>query len=138
MEIKKGSLNKGETFCVSVKSVKEVFKSTNILLNFAWTSRYAGAFLESPLAYYMKRNIKGKIIAAMHMSARQERPVLSFYIMRDNAEIEWIKRDFELNYLNKFRELYDELVHYSLIDLPSYYMCVEFIDGKLKLHKTKI
>ena len=54
MELKVGRLNNGEMFCCSGKKAKDLFKDTEIHLNFAFYGRIYGTFAETKAGYYLK------------------------------------------------------------------------------------
>ena len=75
MEVKVRPLNRGETFCCSVKTAKEMFKNTDIYLDFAYLGRNYRTWAETPDAYYWKRNVKGRILATMQTRSGEARPI---------------------------------------------------------------
>ncbi len=137
MEVNVRPLNKGETFCCSVKKVKELFKETSVHLNFAYLGRDFATFAETPDRYYWTRNVKGKIIVSIQMHSRQEKPILSFYVLKERDFPVELKNEFEQKYLPEFYRLYIELFNDKSLTSTTKFMLVEYIDGKLKLHETK-
>ncbi len=140
MELHKRGLNKGETFCCSVKKVKELFKDTEIHLDFASFYKSFILFKDSPpLISYVKNHIRGKVICDVSMMLRQESPILSFYVLKENEYPNELKEEFEERYLPQFYEFYmRNLNDTSLLTKQRIFMCIELIDGKLALHTTTL
>ena len=138
MDIKTRPLNKGETFCCSFKKAKEIFKDTEVFLNFAYTGRHFSTFAETPDGYYWARNVKGKVICEMLTSSGKERPILSFYVLKEKNFSDELKDEFEQKCLPEFYRLYKELLNDHVLAQNTKMMLVEFFDGKLKLHETTL
>ena len=138
MEIKTRPLNTGETFACSFKKAKDVFKNTKVVLNFAYTGRDYGAFANTPSASYLKRNIKGRVIAFMCLYPSKERGMLCFFVIKKHDFNEPLKLDFEENFLPLFYDFYKKLSSDLSLNTVSEVMLVELIGGKLKLHQYKI
>ena len=138
MEIKKRPLNKGETFCCSMKKAKEVFRDTKIYLNFAYLGRHHSTFAETPDGYYWARNVKGRVISEMQTSSGRERPILSFYVLKETNFPAELRDEFEQKYLPEFYRLYQELLSDQSLKITTKLMLVEYFDGQLKLHETTL
>jgi len=134
MKIYKKPINKNEAFCCSLKAAKEAFKDTEISLNFAGLGRNFAVFGESPIWYYMKRNIKGHIIAELNMTGGfSTAAILSFYVFNNNVLTKEIMELFESTYLCKLYQIYQET---SVVNNCNKHklVVIELFDGKLKLH----
>lgn len=129
-------LNKGETFCCSVKEVKEIFKDTEAILHFAFFGRNYSTFAETPDGYYLKNKIKGYVIAASQMEARRKNPIIGFYVLRNNMFSIEMKKEFSQKYLPEFYNLYQEMQNVKGMQEITKLILVELLDGKLILHKT--
>lgn len=135
MQVKVRPLNAGETFCCSIKKAKAVFRDTNVYLNFAFFGRDFGTFARTADRFYCERNVRGIVVSNMHIYSRSERPMLSFYALREKDFPEERKREFEQKYLPKYYTLYQEMLYdWSLIRVFKF-MLVEWINGELKLHE---
>ena len=97
MKIDVRPLYKGETFCCSIKSAKELFKDTPVYLDFSYLSRTFGTFAYTSDAYYVKNNIKGHVISSMYMRPRDENPIYSFYVIKNTLCSTQIKEEYEKN-----------------------------------------
>ena len=131
-------LNKGETFCCSMKEVKNVFQNTEVELNFAYYGRNYSTFAETPDGYYLKNHIKGYVIAASYMEARRKDIILSFYVLKEERFTSAMKKEFSEKYLPEFYRLYTEMQSYSEMQDVKKLILVEYLDGKLILHKTRV
>ena len=78
MKIDSRPLNKGETFCCSMRAAKELFRNYNITLNFSYLGRDFGTFAETPDRYYVERNVKGRIVSSLYMRTNDKNAILSY------------------------------------------------------------
>ena len=58
MKINARPLNEGETFVCSMKKAKEMFKNTDVHLNFAYYTRDYGTFAETQDRYFVKKRCR--------------------------------------------------------------------------------
>ena len=135
MEIKTRTLNKGETFCCSFRKAKELFKNTDIVLNFGYTSRTFGTFIKSPTFFYVKNYIKGKVIASMYSYSNKETSLLNFYVVQEALFNENLKQTFEESYLPKFYDFYVNRASDTNLSLKTKVLLIEFVNGTLKQHE---
>ena len=139
MKIIKRVLNKGETFCCSFKRAKEIFKNTEVTLNFAWAGRIYSTFGYTPDAYYMIHNIKGRVLACMYITENKTNPFLSFFVIRPkDGYTDDLRREFEEKYILEFYRFYLEMTNIKQATGKTKLMLVELLDGQLKLHKVKL
>ena len=138
MEVKVRPLNRGETFSCSVKTAKEMFKNTDVYLNFAYLGRDYRTWAETPDAYYWKRNVNGRIIAKMQTRSGEARPILCFFVVKESAFPLECKIEFEQKYLPEFYRLYETMFHEDSRCRNTKLMITEYIDNKLKLHETSL
>jgi len=138
LEVKTKPLNAGETFCCSMKKAKELFNGTAVFLNFAYLGRDFATFAETPDRYYWKKSVKGRIIVSAQMRSREERPIISFYVLREKDFSAELKAEFEQKYLPEYYRLYQELLNDQSLTITTKLMLVELFDGKLKLHETTL
>ena len=136
MELKVGWLNKGEMFCCSVKKAKDLFKDTEIHLNFACYGRVYSTFAETKEGYYLKNNIKSRVISSMYMLPGAAQTILAFYVVKRKSFPEDLKTEFEQVYLPKYYEIYNEMLNANKFE-KTRMVLVEHIDGKLKLHDVR-
>ena len=108
MKFKRRPLNKGETFCCSVKRCKELFAETAAFLDFAYLSRTNITFKETADSYYIKKHIKGQIVFEMLMRPRDAEAILSFYAIKENRYSEELKKEFDDVYLPMIYKKYQE------------------------------
>ena len=134
MKIYNKPINKNEVFCCSLKAAKAVFNDTEISLNFAGLGRSFAAFAESPIWYYVKRNVKGNIIAELNMTGGfSTAAILSFYVFNNNVFSKEIIELFEGTYLYKLYHIYQEASAVNNCN-KNKLAVVELYDGQLKLH----
>ena len=131
-------LNKGETFCCSLAVAKNVFKNTEVTLNFSYYGRNYGAFNNTFFATYLKNKVKGYVIAKMSIESGCENPILSFYVLKEKLFSKEQKRVFEEKYLPEFLQLYYERMSDKSIKFTHEFVMVELVDDKMILHKQKI
>lgn len=138
MKVMVRPLNKGETFCCAMKDVKDIFKDTEVHLDFACYGRNFSTFAETPDGYYLKNHIKGYVIASSHMEARRKDAIISFYVLRERDFTAEMKKEFTKKYLPEFYKLYMEMQNYNEMQNVTMLILVEWLDGKMILHKTKL
>ena len=139
MEIKVRSLNKGECFCCSMKSAKEMFKNTPIKLNFAYYSRDYKTFAETTDSYFLKRNISGRVVVSFYMHSGLENPSLNFYVIKEINYSEKLRMEFEKTYLTALMEFYRSMLVESFSNLvQTKVMLVELLDENFKSHTISL
>ena len=134
MQVKTRTLNDGETFCCSLQKAKELFKNTDTVLNFGYTSRNFGTFVGTPDYYYVKKNIKGKVLASMYSYSVEQTTMLSFYPVSKSKLNENLKQVFEKIYLPKFYDIYINRVPNEKA-IKTKVLIVELVENGLKEHK---
>jgi hypothetical protein len=117
-----------------VKKAKDLFRDTEIQLDFAYLGRDFREFAERPVTYYWKRNIKGRIIASLYMSIKQKKPILSFRVLKENVFSNELKTEFEQSFLQEFYDVYIKQLNENALTGKEIFMCVELLDGKLIKH----
>ena len=136
MKVKKGKLNPGEIFPCAISAAKKVFGDTDVFLNFASILKDYGTFANTPDRFYVKHNVKGRILAAMYGKQCEEQ-MISFYRLKDCEYSDELKAEFEDKYLPEFYRL-----HKTLEDIGDgnrvHLMLVELTEHKLKLHEIKL
>ena len=137
MEIKSRPLNSGEVFPCSYSEAKKMFLNTPIILNFAYTSRVYGTFLNTPDYFFAKKNIKGTVIASMYMRPLETRPMLCFYVLKEHQYSNQLRKEFEDMYLNLFLEFYSSLAICDGDTRDIHLMLVELKNNCFLVHQTK-
>ena len=136
MEIDVRPLNKGETFCCSIKKVKEMFKDTDVHLNFSFYGRDYSTLGEGPMANYWKKNIRGRIISHMSICEGQKDVLFSFYVLKEATFSADLKEEFEQTYRPKFYAFHQKQRNAEKpVILTNSFMLVEFLEGSFKLHE---
>ena len=135
MKTKSRPLNQSECFICSFKEAKDVFKDTDITLDFGYLGRDYGTFANTPDARYLKTKIQGRVVASMYMSPRQACSILSFYVIKKNTLTTLLIQKFEKDFLPIFYEFYQMWLYNKEDDNIIGLMLVELLDGKLKLHQ---
>mgnify|MGYP003298527029 CR=1 FL=1 len=138
MEVKIRPLNKGETFCCSVKCAKSLFKNTNVFLNFAFLGRDYATFANTKDAYYLKNKIKGRVIASLYAHSKTEKSILSFYVLKQDDFSQDLKKEFELVYMPKLIDFYLAQLNVDGLSDHTKMILIEFYKGQLFLHKHDI
>ena len=138
MKVKVRPLNEGETFCCSLRKAKEVFRNTDVYLDFSYLGRDYSTWAETPDAYFWKRNVKGRIVASMLTHSGTESPILSFYVVKEDIFPIECKMEFEQKYLPEFYRLYETMLNENGSIINTKLMIVEYIENKLKLHETSL
>lgn len=133
MQIKSRAINNKETFCCSFKKAKELFKNTDVVLSFGYTSRSFGTFVGTPDYYYVKRNIKGKILASMYSYSIEQTPLLCFFPTAKAEFNEKLRQVFEETYLPKFYDIYLNRVPNEKASKTKV-LLIEFVENTLKEH----
>ena len=77
----------------------EMFKNTDVHLNFAYYTRDYGTFAETQDRYFVKKNITGRVVASMYMHSGYKSPILSFYVIGKNNFCDELRVEFEQKYL---------------------------------------
>lgn len=136
MKIISRPLNSGECFPCSMKKAKTLFADTNVTLNFAHSSRVYDTFKNTFDMFYLKNNIKGRVISSMYMYPGESNPFLSFYVLKKKDYPEEIQQEFEEKYLNLYIDFYNEMMD-KITPYVSHVMLVEYRDNRLFLHRFK-
>ena len=126
--------NRGETYICSVKRAKEVFRETEVHLDFGYFSKYfslRNAYYEY---FYCRKNIKGKIVFSTHQGLRKLDPLYFFYLQKEQECSEGLKKEFEEKYLPQLYALYKQYSGDDRLIAEYHFICVELYNGKLKLH----
>ena len=126
--------NRGETYICSVKRAKEVFRETEVHLDFGYFSKYfslRNAYYEY---FYCRKNIKGKIVFATKHNLGRIDPIYSFYLQKEQECSEGLKKEFEEKYLPQLYALYKQYSGDDRLIAEYHFICVELYNGKLKLH----
>ena len=135
MKIKIRPLNKGETFCCSVKCAKSFFHSTEIFLNFAFSGRDYSTFAHTKDSYYLKNKIKGRVVASLYAHSKTEKAILSFYVVKQNEFSQTLIDQFELIYMPKLMDFYQSQLQREDLSDHTKTILIEFYCGHLFLHE---
>ena len=138
MELKIRPLNRGETFCCSVKCAKSFFKNTQVFLNFAFLGRDYATFAHTSDAYYLKNKIKGRVIASLYAHSKTEKSILSFYALKQDEFSQELKKEFELLYIPKLLDFYHTQLKRDGVSDHTKMMLIEFYKGQLLHHEHDI
>ena len=137
MKVLSRPLNKGETFPCSIRSAKELFKDTDVTLNFSYTARTYGTFVNTPDMFYCRNNIRGVILSSMYMYTCNHDAMLSFYVVKSNKFNRDLQTEYESEFLPQYLQLYKRLVVVGPHNSETTVMLVELVDNALKLHTFK-
>ena len=128
-------LNKGETFCCSVRKAKEVFKDTEVSLGFAVIRDYA-VFMGTKLDTYFNKNVRGRVLATMDLLEGQTSTSIGFYVVKEKSFPTELKQEFEQVYLLKFYEFYQRHANTQSVIRREHIMLVTLLKGELKLYEA--
>lgn len=132
-------LNKGETFCCSMRTVKELFREHNITLDFSYLGRDFGTFAETPDRYYVERNVKGRIVSSLYMRTNDKNAILSFYVLKEQNYSPELKKQYEKEFLPEYLRMYKELTKDpEAKKIDDKMMLVTLKDGKFNLYETTL
>ena len=83
MEVMVNRGSNGEVHCCSVKKAKEIFRETEVDLNFGWLGKYYFKGGRSDKVYnFVKKIIQGKIIFSTYFSNQKANPIQHFRIVK--------------------------------------------------------
>ena len=134
MKVSVRSLNKGETFCCSVKCAKSIFQSTDVHLNFSFFGRDYSVLKESSRGYFLKNKIKGRVVASMTVYNVTSEAMLSFYVLKESQYPLEMKEIFENTYLPKFLEFYKVQIKNTDLICNEKTMIIELCNDEFKIH----
>ena len=135
MRILSRKLNNGETFPCSFLEAKRIFKDTDTVLNFSKFGRDFGTFANTPDRFYVKHNIKGRVIAAAYMHPKRKEQMISFYVLKVNDYTDGQRKLFESEYLPEFYKLYESMRFSNENISITHMLLVELVDKKFIIHK---
>ena len=135
MRVVKRNINKGEVFPCTFKTAKSIFNNTDVELNFACYGRDFGTFANTPDRFYVKHNVKGKVVAAMYIRNKYPNPLLNFYVLKSAEYSDELRVVFERDCLQEFYSLYNRASAGELTQ-ETHLMLVALYNGKLVIHKT--
>lgn len=139
LEIKVRNLNKQELYVCNVKDVKRIFSNEDIIfISFGFLHRdfnFDSAFLKRPC-------IEGLIISSLQINRRlnviDSKPILSFYVIRDDRYIDKYKDIFLESILPKMYEWYHQTISKSDTSTPGVEeLLVEWTGGNFKMHSCR-
>lgn len=137
MKVLSRPLNKGETFPCSIRSAKELFRDTDVILNFSHAGRTYGTFVNTPDMFYCRNNIRGIVLSSMYMYAGNHDAMLSFFVVKSNEFNYDLQKEYESKFLPQYLQLYKSLVSDEPHNSVTTVMLVELVDKVLKLHTFK-
>ena len=139
MKIDSRPLNKGETFCCSMRAAKELFRNYDITLNFSCYGRDFGTFAETPDRYYVERNVKGRIVSSLYMRTNDKSAILSFYVLKEENYSPELRTQYEKEFLPEHLKMYKELTKDpGAKKVDDKIMLVTLKDGKFNLYETTL
>ena len=134
MKIYYRPVNSGETFCVSVKTAKSIFKDTNVKLCFGEFQRhYIPHNNEFGYAYW-KKNISGAVVAQTILEPGVDCPLLCFYVVKSTDVSPSLKNDFEKVLCSLF-ETYNQFINSEISRQQKTIIWVEMIDNRFHVHR---
>lgn len=138
MKINFVPVNKGETYCCSLRKLKEVFKNTSVVVCFAHGDSVFHKGLQHPIYRYVDKYVKGKVLVCIECYLRQIDPLICFYRLKVEECSTEIINQFEECFLPKIYDFYTKQLNNQDITGKTKLMLVELLNGKLKLHETTL
>jgi hypothetical protein len=139
MEVKSRGLNKHECFACNIADVKEMFfQDDDLFISFGFLHRnhyFDSKFIKRPI-------IEGIIISSIQINRRlnvvDSRPILSFYVIRDDRYIEKYKDIFCETILPKINEWYHKALSKPESSIPGVeVLLVEWTGDNFKIHISR-
>ena len=130
--------NTHETYCCSLRLLKDTFKDTNITIDFGYFSRKHSTNIYNREHFFCKKNIRGEVVLSLEMVNSIDSPILSLYsISTKKNNILKIQEEFNCNIIDKVKEFYIEHLN-SIRDSFHYILLVDLFEGHLFIRKGKI
>jgi len=127
--------NKGVKYCCPSKLVKELFRNTDITLNFGGYVRKYDPF-PNELGYsYFSKKIKGVIISKLTTMYSGSIPTLCFYLIKETEWTSELQYKFENEVLQQLFDFYNDMI---LSDRKYECVLVELLNEQLIIHKYAI
>ena len=133
MKIRTRALNPGETFCCRISSFKKYFSKTTLRGHFADLGREYAVFLNSFEDTYLKKNVKGYVIASTTMCCLYDEPAVCFYAIPKQYFDEKKKEEFERSFFPIIMDIYQKTRTESQYD-PMVTFLVEYLEGNMIPH----
>ena len=138
MKINYIPLNKGETYCCSLKKVKVLFKNTSVVLSFTHGDTVFRKALHHPVYRYVNKYVKGKVLVYVQCYSGQSDPLICFFRLKTEDYSNDLIEQFEEFYLQQIYNFYLNQLNNQDISGKRKLMVIELIDGKFKLHETTL
>ena len=135
MEVMVNRGSNGEVHCCSVKKAKEIFRETEVDLNFGWLGKYYFKGGRSDKVYnFVKKIIQGKIIFSTYFSNQKANPILSFYLIKEEECTAELREEMETKYLPLLYTEYCRFLNDQTLISNYTFICIELFEGKLYYH----
>ncbi len=112
-----------------------MFKDTEVRLLFAMIRDYA-VFMGTNLDTYLNKNVRGRVLTAMHLYEGQTSTAIGFYVVKEKSFPTELKQEFEQVYLPKFYEFYQKQANTQSVIRREHIMLVTLLNGELKLYEA--
>ena len=122
--------SRGEMFCCSLKKVKQIFRETDVIINFSALGRRYG----NRNYTFRKEKIKGKIIFSTYFSNQKANPILSFYLIKEEECTAELREEMETKYLPLLYTEYCRFLNDQTLISNHTFICIELFEGKLYYH----
>ena len=133
VHINKGS--KGEVHCCSIKKAKEIFRETEVILDFGLLGKYYFKGGRSDKVYnFVKKIIQGKIIFSTYFSNQKANPILSFYLIKEEECTAELREEMETKYLPLLYTEYCRFLNDQTLISNYTFICIELFECKLYYH----
>jgi hypothetical protein len=133
------AINKGETYCCSLKDIKQFFGNTDTNLSFSYAE--GSKFNPKHFAFgrkiskYVRDNISGKVVCHFLMGTRNADPWFSFHVMKESECSEELRQKFVAECLPKLYDFYQKHFNDQSILRKEYLMLIEFKDTMFIIHE---
>lgn len=133
MKIQTSALNVGETFPCRISSFKKYFSDTTLIGHFADLGREYSVFLNTYHETYLRKNVKGYVIASATMCCLYNEPGVFFYVVHSKDFSEEKKEEFERTFFPIIMDMYQKTRTESQYD-PMLTLLIELRDGNMISH----
>jgi len=134
MNINIRPLNKGETYCCSVSIAKEIFKNTQVKLNFTKCGNEFKNGFEHPIYRYARKTVKGQVIAYFTNTSREKSPLINFFSIKQDIYPDDLKKKFNELFLPEFYNLYSKKISDNALIESISIVIVELYDENIIMH----
>ena len=134
VHINKGS--KCEVHCCSIKKAKEIFRETEVILDFGLLGKYFRLkdYRDNKVYNFVSKKIRGKIIFDTTFSNREADPILTFFLLKEEECTAELREEMEMKYLPLLYTEYCRFLNDQTLISNYTFICIELFECKLYYH----